>query len=170
MSRLAGSGARLDGDPCDSSSAQTEANPAQAERDYTRQLELSQKAGGKTTAENVGSTSMRCAPYDSAKLELSYTDIRAPIRAWSPARATSRSATRSPNDLTFRRDANPRPAGRLRACREKEFRKLAPGGRSTQVDAIGERFAARIARISPTVDPQTGTFPRRIEVPDPRGT
>jgi membrane fusion protein, multidrug efflux system len=35
------------------------------------------------------------------------------------------------------------------------------------VDALGgDHFAARIARISPTVDPQTGTFRAEIEVPD----
>jgi membrane fusion protein (multidrug efflux system) len=36
------------------------------------------------------------------------------------------------------------------------------------VDALGgERFAGTIARISPTVDPETGTFRAEVEVPDP---
>ncbi len=35
------------------------------------------------------------------------------------------------------------------------------------MDALGgERFAGTISRISPTVDPQTGTFRARVEVPD----
>ena len=51
---------------------------------------------------------------------------------------------------------------------EKEFRKLAPGQPAdVVVDALGgERFQGRISRISPTVDPQTGTFRARVEVPD----
>jgi membrane fusion protein (multidrug efflux system) len=52
---------------------------------------------------------------------------------------------------------------------EKEFRKLAP--RQTAdvvVDALGgERFTGVISRISPTVDPKSGTFRARVEVPDP---
>jgi len=35
------------------------------------------------------------------------------------------------------------------------------------VDALGgDRFEGRISRISPTVDPKTGTFRARVEVPD----
>jgi RND family efflux transporter MFP subunit len=51
---------------------------------------------------------------------------------------------------------------------EKEFRKIAPGHNAEVViDALGgTRFAGTISRISPTVDPQTGTFRARVEVPD----
>ena len=52
---------------------------------------------------------------------------------------------------------------------EKEFRKLAPQQPAdVVVDALGgERFTGMISRISPTVDPKTGTFRARVEVPDP---
>jgi membrane fusion protein (multidrug efflux system) len=52
---------------------------------------------------------------------------------------------------------------------EKEFRKLAPQQPAeVVVDALsGERFTGVISRISPTVDPKTGTFRARVEVPDP---
>jgi membrane fusion protein (multidrug efflux system) len=52
---------------------------------------------------------------------------------------------------------------------EKEFRKLAAGQTAdVVVDALGgQHFTGRIARISPTVDPQTGTFRAEVEVPDP---
>jgi membrane fusion protein (multidrug efflux system) len=52
---------------------------------------------------------------------------------------------------------------------EKEFRKLAPQQTAEiVVDALGgDRFAGAISRISPTVDPKTGTFRARVEVPDP---
>ena len=51
---------------------------------------------------------------------------------------------------------------------EKEFRKLAPGQPAeVMVDALGgTRFTGTIAFISPTVDPQTGTFRAKLEVPD----
>ena len=51
---------------------------------------------------------------------------------------------------------------------EKEFRKIAPGQNAeVVVDALGgARFVGTISRISPTVDPQTGTFRARVEVPD----
>ncbi len=51
---------------------------------------------------------------------------------------------------------------------EKEFRKLAPGQPAeVVVDALGgEKFTGTISRISPTVDPQSGTFRARVEVPD----
>ena len=54
---------------------------------------------------------------------------------------------------------------------EKEFRKLAPGQvADVLVDALGgERFEGTISRISPTVDPKTGTFPAPVEVQDPTG-
>jgi membrane fusion protein (multidrug efflux system) len=52
---------------------------------------------------------------------------------------------------------------------EKEFPKLAPRQvADVLVDALGgTKFTGTIARISPTVDPQTGTFRAQLEVPDP---
>ena len=162
--------ARLDGDRLRLELAKTEANLRKLERDYTRQLELSQKGlVAKTTAENAkfDLDALR-ASYDSAKLELSYTEIRAPISGVVSARDIKVGNTIKPNDPTFR-VTNLDPLVAYVHVPEKEFRKLAAGQAvDVQVDALGgERFAARIARISPTVDPQTGTFRAEIEVPDP---
>jgi len=161
--------ARLDGDRLRLELAQTDANLRKLERDYTRQLELSQKGlVAKTTAENAkfDLDALR-ASYDSAKLELSYTEIRAPISGVVSARDIKVGNTIKPNDPTFR-VTNLDPLVAYVHVPEKEFRKLAAGQSvDVQVDALGgERFAARIARISPTVDPQTGTFRAEIEVPD----
>jgi membrane fusion protein (multidrug efflux system) len=75
--------------------------------------------------------------------------------------------TIKPNDPTFR-VTNLDPLLAYVHVPEKEFRKLAPGQPAdVVVDALGgQRFTGTISRISPTVDPQTGTFRARVEVAD----
>jgi membrane fusion protein (multidrug efflux system) len=162
--------ARLDGDRLRLDLAQTEANLRKLERDYNRQLELSQKGlVAKGTAENAkfDLDALRAA-YDSARLELSYTDIRAPIAGVVSARHIKVGNTIKPNDPTFR-VTNLDPLLAYVHIPEKEFRKLAPKQTAdVVVDALGgDHFTGIIARISPTVDPQTGTFRAEVEVPDP---
>jgi membrane fusion protein (multidrug efflux system) len=161
--------ARLDGDRLRLDAAQTEANLRKLERDYKRQLELSEKGlVAKGTAENAkyDLDALRAA-YDSARLELGYTEIRAPIPGVISARHIKVGNTIKPNDPTFR-VTNLDPLLAYVHVPEKEFRKLAPGQPAdVVVDALGgERFVGTISRISPTVDPQTGTFRARVEVAD----
>jgi len=161
--------ARLDGDRLRLDLAQTEANLRKLERDYKRQLELSEKGlVAKGTAENAkyDLDALRAA-YDSARLELSYTEIRAPIPGVVSARHIKIGNTIKPNDPTFK-VTNLDPLIAFVHVPEKEFRKLAPGQvADVVVDALGgEHFPGTISRISPTVDPQTGTFRARVEVPD----
>jgi membrane fusion protein (multidrug efflux system) len=162
--------ARLDGDRLRLDVAQTEANLRKLERDYNRQLELSQKGlVAKGTAENAkfDLDALRAA-YDSGRLELSYTEIRAPIDGVVSARYIKLGNTIAQNAPTFRvTDLDPLVA--YVHIPEKEFRKLAPQQTAEiVVDALGgDRFAGAISRISPTVDPKTGTFRARVEVPDP---
>lgn len=161
--------ARLDGDRLRLDVAQTEANLRKLERDYKRQVELAEKGlVAKGTAENAkyDLDALR-AQYDSARLELGYTEIRAPIDGVVSARHIKVGNTIKPNDPTFR-VTNLDPLLAYVHVPEKEFRKLAPGQPAdVVVDALGgERFQGRISRISPTVDPQTGTFRARVEVPD----
>jgi membrane fusion protein (multidrug efflux system) len=161
--------ARLDGDRLRLTLAQTEANLRKLERDYKRTLELSEKGlVPKSTAENLkyDLDALR-AGYDSARLELSYTEIRAPIAGVVSARNIKVGNTIRPNDPTFTvTDLDPLVA--YVHVPEKEFRKIAPGqAAEVVVDALGgDRFVGNISRISPTVDPQTGTFRARVEVPD----
>jgi membrane fusion protein (multidrug efflux system) len=162
--------ARLDGDRLRLEVQQTEANLRKLERDYSRQTELSQKGlVAKGTAENAkfDLDALR-ASYERARLELSYTEIRAPISGVVSARHIKVGNTISPNDKTFRvTDLDPLIA--YVHIPEKEFRKLAPGQvADLTIDALGgARFTGTISRISPTVDPQTGTFRARVELPDP---
>lgn len=161
--------ARLDGDRLRLDVAQTEANLRKLERDYKRQLELADKGlVAKGTAENAkyDLDALR-AQYDSARLELGYTEIRAPIPGVVSARHIKVGNTIKPNDPTFR-VTNLDPLLAFVHVPEKEFRKLAPGQPAdVVVDALGgEHFTGKISRISPTVDPQTGTFRARVEIPD----
>ncbi len=162
--------ARLDGDRLRLEVAQIEANLRKLERDYNRQLELSQKGlVAKGTAENAKfDLDALKASYDSARLELSYTQIRAPISGVVSARHIKVGNTIGPNDPTFR-VTNLDPLVAYVFVPEKEFRKIsAKQTADVIVDALGgERFVGTIARISPTVDPKTGTFRAEVEVPDP---
>jgi membrane fusion protein, multidrug efflux system len=162
--------ARLDGDRLRLEVAQTEANLRKLERDYNRQLELSEKGlVAKGTAENAkfDLDALRAA-HDSGRLELSYTEIRAPIDGVVSARHIKVGNTIAQNEPTFR-VTNLDPLLAYVHIPEKEFRKLAPEQvADVVVDALGgERFTGRISRISPTVDPKTGTFRARVEIPDP---
>jgi membrane fusion protein (multidrug efflux system) len=161
--------ARLDGDRLRLEVAQTEANLRKLERDYKRQLELSEKGlVAKGTAENAkfDLDALRAA-YDRGRLELSYTEIRAPIDGVVSLRYIKVGNTISPGTPAFR-VTNLDPLVAYVHIPEKEFRKLAPQqSAEVVVDALGgERFAGTISRISPTVDPKTGTFRARVEVPD----
>lgn len=162
--------ARLDGDRLRLELAQIDANLRKLERDYKRQLELSQKGlVAQGTAENAkfDLDALR-ASYDSARLELGYTEIRAPIDGVVSARHIKVGNTIAPNDPTFR-VTNLDPLLAYVHIPEKEFRKLAPQqAAEVIVDALGgERFTGVISRISPTVDPKSGTFRARVEVQDP---
>ena len=161
--------ARLDGDRLRLEVAESEAKLRKLERDLTRFKELSQKGlVAKNELENAefDLDALR-AGYERARLELSYTEIRAPIAGVVSARNIKLGNTISPNDPTFRvTDLDPLVA--YVHIPEKEFRKLAPGQPADViVDALGgTRFTGTIAFISPTVDPQTGTFRAKLEVPD----
>jgi membrane fusion protein (multidrug efflux system) len=162
--------ARLDGDRLRLTLAQTEANLRKLERDYKRTVDLAEKGlVSKSTAENTkyDLDALRAA-YDSAKLELNYTEIRAPISGVVSARKIKVGNTISPNDPTFT-VTNLDPLLAYVHVPEKEYRKIAPGqAAEVVVDALGgQSFVGSISRISPTVDPQTGTFRARVEIPDP---
>jgi membrane fusion protein (multidrug efflux system) len=165
--------ARLDGDRLRLTLAQTDANLRKLERDYKRTLDLSEKGlVSKSTAENTkyDLDALRAA-YDSAKLELNYTEIRAPISGVVSSRKIKVGNTISPNDPTFT-VTNLDPLLAYVHVPEKEYRKIASGqGAEVVVDALGgQSFVGSISRISPTVDPQTGTFRARVEIPDPTRT
>lgn len=161
--------ARLDGDRLSLQMQQSRANVRKLEQEYERNVELHDKglvSAGAFEGIKYELDSLRAA-YDMAKLELSYTEIRAPIDGIVSERLIKVGNTISINDPVFRvTDMNPLLSYLF--VPEKEFRRLRPGQSAQMiVDAIpGEAFQASILRISPVVDPETGTFKVTLAVTD----
>lgn len=161
--------ARLDGDRLRLQLAQNAANLEKLKRDYERQLELRQR--GLVSNEAVETTKFDLnatqAAHDLAELEYQYTWIRAPIDGIVAERSIKVGNTIAVGDPTFRVvDQSP-----LRAelfVPEKEYLRMAANQQvRVSVDALAEEaFSGAIARISPTMDPATGTFKVTVEVSD----
>jgi membrane fusion protein, multidrug efflux system len=163
--------ARLDGDRLRFELQQTEANLRKLEREYQRTLELfNRKLVASVAVDNVRyEMEALKAARDLAQLNLGYTEIRAPIAGVVSARYIKVGNTISVNDRTFQvTDLDPLIAEVH--IPEREFAKLRQKQAATIiVDALaGANFAGRVQRISPTLDPATGTFKATIEVVDPK--
>jgi membrane fusion protein, multidrug efflux system len=162
--------ARLDGDRLKLEVQQSQANLRKLERDYNRNLELVKKglvAQGAIDNIRFEMEALKAA-HELARLELSYTEIRAPIAGVISARYVKVGNTIEQNAPTFRvTDLDPLIAEVH--VPEREFRKLSTGqSAEIAVDALGtDRFEATVKRISPTLDPDSGTFKTTLEIPDP---
>jgi membrane fusion protein (multidrug efflux system) len=155
----------LDGDKLRLEVAQARANLAKLERDFQRNLEL-QKRGliGSAAFDDLRyQLDAERAVHDLAALQLSYTEIRAPIDGVVADRRVKLGNTLQPNDPLFT-ITKPEPLIAHVHVPERELAKLAVGQNAeVQVDAAGGVFAAHIRRISPVVDPATGTFKVTLE-------
>jgi len=162
--------ARLDGDRLRLEAQQAEANLAKLKRDYQRNVDLSER--GLISAGDFEKIQYEMealqATFDLAKLELSYTEIRAPIDGVIAERFIKLGNTLEVNAPTFK-VTSLEPLVSYLHVPEREFRRIGKGQDATiEVDALsGSRFAARVARVSPVVDPSAGTFKITIEVSDP---
>jgi membrane fusion protein, multidrug efflux system len=160
--------ARLDGDRLRLEAAQARANLAKLERDYKRNVELQQRGLVAASAfENLRyELDGARASYELAALQLSYTEIRAPIDGVVAERFLKVGNTVSPNEKAFR-VADLTPLVTYVHVPEREMHKLKVRQvASAQVDAAGGAFDSVIARISPVVDSATGTFKVTLELQD----
>ncbi|MEJ2516236.1 MAG: efflux RND transporter periplasmic adaptor subunit [Gammaproteobacteria bacterium] len=162
--------ARLDGDRLRLEMERARANLRKLKQEYDRNVELHERglvSAGAFEDIKYELEALRAA-YELAQLEYGYTQIRAPIEGVIADRFIKLGNTISANDPVFHvTDMDPLLA--YVYVPEREFRRLTPGQPAELVvDAIpGQTFAARIQRISPVVDPDTGTFKVTMEVPDP---
>lgn len=160
----------LDGDRLRLELAQAKATLVKLERDYARNIEL-QKRGivGAAAFETLKyELDAQRAATDLVALQLSYTEIRAPIDGVVADRRIKAGNTVQPNDVLFT-VTNPKPLVTHVHVPERELRKLAPGQVArVQVDAAGGAFDATIRRIAPVVDSATGTFKVKLELVDPQ--
>lgn len=107
------------------------------------------------------------AAYDLAQLKVEYSKIRAPISGVVSQRLIKVGNMVNANEELFKiTDFDPLLA--VLHVPEHEMDKIKANQQATiQVDAIsGKTFSGRVLRISPVVNPESGTFKVTIEVKD----
>jgi len=159
----------LDGDRLRLELNQSEANLRKLQRDYERNVELKDKglvSSGDFDKIKYDMEALE-ASFNLAKLELDYTQIRAPIDGVISERFVRLGNTLAVNEAAFRITSFDPLVAYLHVP-EREYRRIAQGQPvSIDIDALqGQRIIAAVTRVSPIVDPQTGTFKITIEISD----
>jgi membrane fusion protein (multidrug efflux system) len=161
--------ARLDGDRLRLELSESEARLRKLQRDYERNIDLSEKGLISTgDFEKIKfETEAQQASFNLAKLELDYTNIQAPIDGVISERFIKLGNTISVNDPVFRVTSFDPLVAYLHVP-EREYRNIEIGQTvGIDVDALeGPPVEATVTRVSPIVDPETGTFKISIEIYD----
>jgi len=161
--------ARLDGDRLRLELNQSEANLRKLQRDYGRNVDLKDKGLISTGDFDKIKYEMEAleASFNLAKLELDYTQIRAPISGVVSQRYIRIGNTISAGDPVFTVTSFD-PLVTYLHIPEREYRNIAKDQLvSIDIDALqNQRIIAAVTRVSPIVDPRTGTFKITIEISD----
>ena len=161
--------ARLDGDRLRLELDQSQANLRKLQRDYERNVDLKEKGLISTGDFDKIRYDMEAleAAYNLARLELDYTQIEAPISGVISDRFIRVGNTVSTNDPVFRVTSLDPLVAYLHVP-EREYRNISKDQLvGIDIDALqGQRIIAAVTRVSPIVDPQTGTFKITIEISD----
>ncbi|HEX5789264.1 MAG TPA: efflux RND transporter periplasmic adaptor subunit [Woeseiaceae bacterium] len=161
--------ARLDGDRLRLTLNESAARLRKLQRDYERNVELQQK--GLISAGDFEKIKYEMealeASHNLASLELDYTQIRAPIDGVVSARYIKLGSTLAVNAPVFR-VTSLEPLIAYVHVPEREFTSIAAGQTAQlYIDALQkDPIAADVTRVSPVVDPATGTFKVTIEIYD----
>jgi membrane fusion protein, multidrug efflux system len=160
--------ARLDGDRLRLEMERAAANVQKLEQEYKRSVQLYERGLVSSGAFEGVKYELEAlqAIHRLAQLEYDYTRIRAPIAGVVSQRHLRLGNTISVNEPAFQVTAMD-PLIAYIHIPEREFRRLERGQPAElSLDAIpGPRFQAKVQRISPIVDPSTGTFKVTMEVP-----
>jgi len=161
--------ARLDGDRLRLELNQSEANLRKLQRDYERNVELKDKgliSSGDFDKIRYDMEALE-ASFNLAKLELDYTQIRAPIDGVISERFVRLGNTVSASEPVFRVTSFD-PLVAYMHVPEREYRHIAKDQIvGIDIDALqDQRIIAAVTRVSPIVDPETGTFKITIEISD----
>jgi membrane fusion protein (multidrug efflux system) len=152
--------------------ARAEANLRRLENDFRRSQELFEAKLISTESHDKIKFDLETqrAGFDLAKLELSYTNIVAPIDGVISQRLVKEGNLIQLHQPLFRIDDFD-PLLAVLNVPERELRTLAPGMKVVmQVDAVaGANFEGTVARVSPVVDSATGTFRVTCEFRDDTG-
>ncbi len=161
--------ARLDGDRLRLELNESRARLRKMERDFERNEDLRAKgllSEGDFEKLKYDLEALR-ASYNLASLELDYTQIRAPIDGVISERYIKRGNTIAVGEPLYRVTSFDPLVAYLHVP-EREYRQIAAGQPvAIDIDALaGQRIIAAVTRVSPVVDPQTGTFKITIEIRD----
>jgi len=164
--------ARLDDEKLKVQVDQAKANLQKLENAYLRSEELFKK--NLISTDEFQRTKFEFeaqkAAFNLAQLELNYSAIRSPISGVVAERKIKVGNMVLPNQATFRvTGLNPLIA--VLHVPEQQMIKLKAGQKAKlKVDAIKDNeFVGKIKRISPVVDPGTGTVKVTVEMHDPSG-
>lgn len=161
--------AQLDGDRLRLELSQSEANLRKLQRDFERNRDLREKgllSEGDFEKIQFDMEALQ-ASYNLAKLELDYTYIRAPIDGVISERMVKLGNTIDTGAPLFRVTSLD-PLVAYVYVPEREYRSIQAGQPvGIEIDALpGERIVADVTRVSPIVDPETGTFKITVEISD----
>lgn len=161
--------AQLDGDRLALEVRRAQARLRKAQEDYERNVALHQR--DLLTAEALENlrydVEALSADHRLAQLQLSYTNIRAPIDGVISERMIKLGNTLPQQASAFRITDSSSLVAYVYVP-QNDLGKIAAGQSVTlRADALPNRdFAAAVGRISPVVDPATGTFKVTVEVSD----
>lgn len=161
--------AKLDGDRLRLELAESQARLKKMQRDFQRNNELQEKgliSEGDFEKLRYDMEALQ-ASYNLSSLALDYTQIRAPINGVVSQRYVKLGNTIRIGDPIFRITSLD-PLVSYLYVPEREFRQIAAGQPVyINIDALsGPPFVSNVTRISPVVDPDTGTFKITIEIRD----
>ena len=161
--------ARLDGERLRLELNESEAKLRKLQRDYERNVDLQAKgliSDGDFEKIKYEMEALEAA-FNLASLELDYTQIRAPIDGVVARRFVKLGNTISEGDALFK-VTSLEPLVAYLHVPEREYRNVDPGQPvGIEIDALaGETIVATVSRVSPVVDPQTGTFKITVEIID----
>ena len=161
--------ARLDGERLRLELNESEARLRKLQRDYERNIDLKSKgliSDGDFEKIKYEMEALEAA-FNLAGLELDYTQIRAPIAGVVAQRFVKLGNTISEGEALFKVTSLDPLVAYLHVP-EREYRNIDPGQPvGIEIDALaGETIAAAVSRVSPVVDPQTGTFKITVEIVD----
>ena len=161
--------ARLDGDRLRLELNESRARLRKMQRDFERNQELSEKgllSEGDFEKLRYDLEALQ-ASYNLASLELDYTRIRAPIAGVVSERYIRLGKTIRVGEPAFRVTGLD-PLVAYMYVPEREYRRIGAGQPvRIEIDALaGQELYATVTRVSPVVDPATGTFKVTIEIRD----
>ncbi len=161
--------ARLDGDRLRLELNESRARLRKMQRDVERNKELREKgllSEGDFEKLRYDLEALQ-ASYNLASLELDYTKIRAPISGVVSERYIKLGNTIRVGDPAFRVTSF-EPLVAYLHVPEREYRRIQAGQPvAIDIDALaGQQILATVTRVSPVVDPATGTFKITIEIYD----